>query len=279
MKARCAGVELLGQDIQQSLAIKLSHVYVPALTPREAAAVAPDEPTRRSRMEPEEQRWCRCCSGSTRARCTSPPRPAPANPPSAAGRSCRAFRRRDLPSGPGAGGVPGTGAEALRTRLPLLVPLRDFWTAHARAAAGNAPGTGAIWSRRSPPGSTGLAAAGPERRSAQGSPRGGQRLPVAGRPGRGARLRTRNGATVYPRELLLSGLADALPAWEEAGNRTLLTSRPYGLDEAGLARLGLPRAPLEPLPKPLQELFVARWFHTLKPGKAGRRAARGDARP
>ena len=74
------------------------------------------------------------------------------------------------------------------------------------------------------------------------------------------------GVTTYPRELLLSGLADALPDWQKAGNRVLLTSRPYGLDEAGLHRLGLERAPLEPLPEPLQDLFVTRWFHTL--GKA-----------
>jgi hypothetical protein len=71
------------------------------------------------------------------------------------------------------------------------------------------------------------------------------------------------GVTTYPRELLLSGLADALPDWQKAGNRILLTSRPYGLDEAGLHRLGLERAPLEPLPRPLQDLFVARWFDTL----------------
>ncbi len=74
---------------------------------------------------------------------------------------------------------------------------------------------------------------------------------------------TRAGATVYPRALLLSGLTDALYAWEAAGNRTLLTSRPYGLDEMELARLDMPRAPIEPLPEPLQHLFVTRWFHTL----------------
>jgi hypothetical protein len=68
---------------------------------------------------------------------------------------------------------------------------------------------------------------------------------------------------------LLAGLADALPHWERAGNRTLLTSRPYGLDASGLSKLGLPTAPLEPLPKPLQDLFVTRWFHTLdKPALA-----------
>ena len=77
---------------------------------------------------------------------------------------------------------------------------------------------------------------------------------------------TRAGGTVYPRDLLLTGLADALPVWLKASNRVLLTSRPYGLDEDGLRRLGLPQAPLEPLPEPLQDLFVARWFHTL--GKA-----------
>jgi hypothetical protein len=77
---------------------------------------------------------------------------------------------------------------------------------------------------------------------------------------------TRDGATVYPRDLLLTALADALPVWLKDGNRVLLTSRPYGLDEGGLRRLGLPQAPLDPLPRPLQYLFIARWFHAL--GKA-----------
>jgi formylglycine-generating enzyme required for sulfatase activity len=77
---------------------------------------------------------------------------------------------------------------------------------------------------------------------------------------------TRADAEVYPRDLLLTGLGDALPVWLKAGNRVLLTSRPYGLGEDGLRKLGLPQAPLEPLPEPLQYLFVARWFHAL--GKA-----------
>jgi Sulfatase-modifying factor enzyme 1 len=74
---------------------------------------------------------------------------------------------------------------------------------------------------------------------------------------------TRDGITIYPRELLLTGLADALVGWQKAKNRILLTSRPYGLDEAGLHRLGLSYAALELLPRPLQELFVSRWFHAL----------------
>ena len=44
-----------------------------------------------------------------------------------------------------------------------------------------------------------------------------------------------------------------MPVWLKAGNRVLLTSRPYGLDSYGLRRLGLPQAPLEPLPEPLQQ--------------------------
>ncbi len=199
-----------------------------------------------------------------KAPCTSPPRPAPANPPSAAGRPCRAFpaprrpirsrRRRSTRS---------RCRKSLRTRLPLLVPLRDFGkdmdcgrgrrTWH-RSDLEQAL---AAWVDRSPP--PGLNGALLKAHLAAGSAflllDGLDEVAVS---------ESRNGATVYPRQLLLSGLADALPAWEKAGNRTLLTSRPYGLDEAGLARLGLPRAPLEPLPEPLQELFVIRWFHTLK---------------
>lgn len=63
--------------------------------------------------------------------------------------------------------------------------------------------------------------------------------------------------------MLVTGLTDTLPGWHETGNRILLTSRPYGIDQAGLARLGLPQAPLEALPREMQDLFVNRWFQTL----------------
>ena len=79
-----------------------------------------------------------------------------------------------------------------------------------------------------------------------------------------AEVETRDGVTVFPRELVLSGLADALPQWLKAGNRVLLTSRPAGMERAGLNRLGLDQALLEPLPSGLQDLFVRRWFHTLR---------------
>ena len=150
----------------------------------------------------------------------------------------------------------------LRSRLPLLVPLREFWRSMdcgrgertwRRADLEKAL---ADWVDRSPPrGLTGaLLRAHLDAGGAFLLFDGLDEVPVSD---------TRDGVTVYPRDLLLSGLADALPDWRKAGNRVLLTSRPYGLDEAGLHRLGLPSAPLEPLPQPLQDLFVARWFHTL----------------
>ena len=263
LQRRCAGVELLGQDVQQSLAIQLSHVYVPALTQREAATEAPEEPTRPSRVEPEEQRLVpllqRIDEGSLYV-------PAAAG----AGKStfCRWAALQSIADATASHPVPAPEEyqeavpESLRTRLPLLVPLRDFgkdmdcgrgrpWH---RADLEQAL---ALWVDQSAlPGVDGAML---KAHLAAGSAflllDGLDEVPVS---------ESRNGATVYPRQLLLSGLADALPKWEAAGNRTLLTSRPYGLDEAGLARLGLPRAPLEPLPEPLQELFVRRWFHTLK---------------
>ena len=130
---------------------------------------------------------------------------------------------------------------SLRGRLPLLVPLRDFWRTWTAAAA-RRTGIAASWKqalaawidRSLPEGLTGaLLLAHLAAGSAFLLLDGLDEVPVSD---------TRDGATVYPRELLLSGLADALPAWLKAGNRILLTSRPYGLDEAGLHRLGLPSA-------------------------------------
>jgi Sulfatase-modifying factor enzyme 1 len=157
--------------------------------------------------------------------------------------------------------------ESLRRRLPLLVPLRDF-------GKDMDCGRGRPWHRGDLEQALaawvdqlalpGLDGAMTKAHLAAGSAfmllDGLDEVPVS---------ESRNGATVHPRQLLLSGLKDALPKWEAAGNRTLLSSRPYGLDEAGLAHLRLPRAALEPLPEPLQELFVRRWFHTLKREELG----------
>jgi len=77
----------------------------------------------------------------------------------------------------------------------------------------------------------------------------------------------------YPHATLLSGLADALPDWQAQGNRILLTSRPYGLDEAEQRRLGLDESPLQPLPDGLQQLFIRRWYLATHGGEGSELAA------
>lgn len=74
---------------------------------------------------------------------------------------------------------------------------------------------------------------------------------------------------------LFSGLAQCLPDWEKAGNRVLLTSRPYGLTHADVRRLGLPHAPLDRLARRFQEELVRRWFRILieEPARADETAA------
>lgn len=67
----------------------------------------------------------------------------------------------------------------------------------------------------------------------------------------------------HPRQQLLSALADACPIWSAAGNRLLLTSRPYGLSAEQAARTTLGPAPLHPLPRELQSLLAHRWFAVL----------------
>ena len=58
-----------------------------------------------------------------------------------------------------------------------------------------------------------------------------------------------------------------MPEWTECGNRVLITSRPYGLDDEQVRRLGLDHAPIEGLSDSLQSLLATRWF-TLLAGDA-----------
>ena len=87
----------------------------------------------------------------------------------------------------------------------------------------------------------------------------------------------------YPRRNFLTGLADALPHWTRAGNRILLTSRPYGVEDAERRNLGLALADLAELPRALEDVFVRRWYAAAE-AKDGDEKARGllehlDGRP
>lgn len=264
-----SGVDLLGQDAQQGQAIQLSQVYVPALT-RERLA---ETPRARGKGRPgdetaDPQHDAKPLLGridQTSLYCPAPP---------GAGKStfCRWAVLQAIPGArlahplPPPEGFEEPAPDDLRRRLPLLVPLRGFYETMPCPAGRRTWGRAdleqalADWIDRAPP--EGLSGDLLKAHLARGSAflllDGLDEVPVS---------EAREGADCFPRELLLSGLADALPGWGEAGNRTLLTSRPYGLDAAGLARLGLPTAPLEPLPGPLQDLFIRRWFHTLDKGE------------
>jgi hypothetical protein len=68
----------------------------------------------------------------------------------------------------------------------------------------------------------------------------------------------------YPREMLLTGLAEAVAIWTKAGNRVLVTGRPYGLNAEQQRKLALQPAPILGLDQELQSLLVRRWFRRLK---------------
>jgi hypothetical protein len=274
LRREYADVSLLGQERQQGQALTLSHVYVPVLTANRVFVAALPAPTASRVYVP----------APAGAEVTAKLAPVPllqvldgeslyVPAPAGAGKStfCRWAVSQSIASADLAHAVPAPEKFAetppinLRRRLPLLVPLRDF---HEVIGGGRGRRTGhrreleralAAWVDQS------LA----DRLT-------GDNLLAHLRAGTAFLLLdgldevpvsdTRAGAEVYPRDLLLTGLADTLPIWLKAGNRVLLTSRPYGLDENGLRKLGLPQAALEPLPEPLQDLFVARWFYAL--GKA-----------
>ena len=67
----------------------------------------------------------------------------------------------------------------------------------------------------------------------------------------------------HPRRQLLRALVEACPEWITAGNRVLLTSRPYGLSTGEANAISLVMAPLHPLPRALQSLLTHRWFAVL----------------
>ena len=140
--------------------------------------------------------------------------------------------------------------QALDRKLPVLIRLRDF---HAALAGGREltahqfEGSLERWLNERKPGELTWPA-----------------LKACLR--RGEAVMIFDGADEVPaarRSALFSGLAQCLPDWEQLGNRTLLTSRPYGLADAEIRRLGLPHAPLDTLPEEFQQQLVRRWFRIL----------------
>ena len=194
------------------------------------------------------------------------------------GRPAEHSGRADVPSGPGAGGLPGagTGGAADPSAAPgpaAGILVGDGVRARTTQLAARRSGAGARRLGRA------VAATGPERRPAQQASAGRKRLPAAGRPGRGARLRA-------------PGRRDRPPApaaGERSGRRPARVGgrrQPHPAHQPSLrSGRGQPRAPR---PAARHARAAARATasavrHPLVPhaeeGGAGERSARGDARP
>ena len=244
LRRECEKVVLLGLDLRdRQNNVRLGQVYVPALTPAPRASLdagtgrrgAPD---REPSEEPLLHRLGResiyvpgapGCGKSTFCRWTA----------LAAASGGLPSRSDDLPEA-FAEQMPA----ALRERFPFLCPLRE-WASDPRWLAGS----GRWWRQQL---EDALAA------WIDATRPGGLTSPAFLEAlHQGTCLLILDGVDEIPdqvdrhycRSNFLSGLADAFPTWTAAGNRVLLTSRPYGVAAAERRNLGLAQANLSPLPR------------------------------
>jgi hypothetical protein len=258
LRAQCASVELLGLRLRHGQSVRLHNVYVPLTTVsgrefNEKARKRRRRPASHPRPAPERDsltlllhrlgRSSLCVSG---------------DPGSGKSTFCR---WATWVTCEGAVPLPDVDApdelqerfpDTLRGRLPLHVPLRDFWSVlpdPAKTATLSRRELEACletWIDRSQPG---------------GLTGGEARAHLS----HGSALLMLDGVDEVPsahRFLLLAGLANAMPDWTR-GNRVLLTSRPYGLTDVDLRRIGLPAAPIQLLVPAQQDFLVQRWFGIL----------------
>lgn len=269
VKRDCGSIELLGLRLKQGQAVRIGSVYVPLATTLREEQLESATPKRRQ--------------SPARKRAPASPGHEPEQPSlllnlidhhslyvSGAPGSGKSTFCRWLAWLVAEGAMPvGTKTildesrqerypRSLQGKLPLLVPLRDFHPAlpNGRGELTAHQFAGALdrWLAERMPGGLTWAALKP-------------------RIDRGQAVLIFDGADEVPaarRATLFSGLAQSLPTWLQAGNRVLLTSRPYGLAESDLRRLGLPHAPLDKLDAKFQAYLVRRWFHILveDPGAA-----------
>jgi hypothetical protein len=279
LRTECEKVVLLGLNARERQNVRLGHVYVPALV------TAHEEPAERpgSRWSPADALRERQRLEPLLHRLGEESLYVPGAPGSGKSTFCRWLALSVVESEVPAHSLPAPGEfreslpRSLRGRFPVLVELRRWsdprWTAGGGGwTRKQLEASLAAWIEATSPGGLTPSAFADVLR------RGRALLVLDGVD----EIAERNGDD-YPRRNFLSGLADALPAWTRAGHRVLLTSRPYGIDAAAQQQLGLARAELEGLPRPLQDVFVHRWYAASGAGD-GEVKARGliehlDGRP
>lgn len=250
LKSECASVELLGLRLRQGQAVRLNNVYVPLTTQPPADEVRPHEKARGELGTRDEKPTLLLDRlGRESLYVTGAP---------GSGKStfCRWLAWLACE-----GAVPAPDVEApedlrealpasLAGRLPLVVPLRAFWQRlpqQAQMSGAECEAAIAAWlHERKAPGLSGEV--------------------VATHLAQGTALVILDGVDEVPadrRAALIGALADGRQHWTGKGNRLLVTSRPYGLGENEMRRLGLPHAPIQPLMDSLQILLVRRWFRIL----------------
>lgn len=256
IKGDFADISLLGLDPKEGQVATLRQVYVPAMTQAARIAQPSEQPEKRpesvhllSRLAEESLyipgapgagkttfcKWLALCVATGRVPDASVPTP-------------EEFRE--------------SFPESLRGKLPVLCRLRDFYPKHTwqpdiqRFSASELLDALAAWIDKERCGGLNgttfksFMAAGRTILILDGFDEVSSSLPL----GRGE---------ANPRAAIFSGLKDALPGWMAAGNRILLTSRPYGLSAGESSQLGLDEVPMSPLSQGLQWLFVQRWFATV----------------
>ena len=277
---KCAEVEHSGLRPKHGQAVTLRHVYVPVIT--RAGDRESEHAEHHLRLDPRMMPGDERPAHQLLQKLAEEKSLYISGPPGSGKTTfCRwltwAVCLGDLPVHPIAPpeGFQETFPEKLRGRLPLLIRLRDFWVDLPKSAVG-VELTGAELERVLEQWIT--------RKSFDGLAWG----VVKDHLDAGLALLIFDGVDevpltagdshhpTQPRHLLLAGLADGVAHWTAAGNRVLVTSRPYGLNDQQRGRLGFVHAPLEELPNELQQLLVRRWFHCLRPDAAEAESACGE---
>lgn len=264
--ARCGEVELMGLELKHGLGVRLNHVYTPLATsarPEEAQRlpgkhggelVAGDKDAKPLLLDLLNKQslyvWGNPGSGkSTFCRWVTLLACHGAMPPV------------DVPAPEGYG---ETFPDQLRSRLPVYVRLSDFW--QHLPPGGRSIGLGGLeqaferWlaDQKYPGMDWACLRAHLEDGTALLMLDGVDEVPP---------VRKTDHDEWYPREMMLAGFAEAVARWTKAGNRVLVTSRPYGLDSEQERKLALAAAPILGLDQTLQGLLVRRWFIRLKEGR------------